>query len=64
MAFYNTITQAEIDAVNQRLTKTDIDGNEYQTETAQQWYDRNVGLVGETKAIERFKKKASKVLGI
>lgn len=57
--FSNKITQEEINLVEERLTFIDEEGNPTQNETAQEWYERNVSLVGEDKAIKRFKNKAN-----
>lgn len=58
---HNSITQKEIDAVNTRLTYIDNEtGLPKQNETAEQWYERNLALVGEAEAIKRFKNKANR----
>mgnify|MGYP001488306075 CR=1 FL=1 len=57
--YHHSITQEEINLVEERLTFIDEEGQPKQNETAQQWYERNVALVGEAEAIRRFKNKAN-----
>ena len=57
--FSNLITQEEIQLVETRLTFLDEEGNPTQNETAQEWYERNLALVGEKEAVRRFKNKAN-----
>lgn len=60
MSFKETITEAEIIAVRLKLREGEINemGLPAWVETAEEWYDRNVALVGEDEAVKRFKAKA------
>ena len=62
--FHNSITEAEIAAVRHRLNEGMYDdkGHPLWNETAEEWYARNVALVGEDAAVERFKDKAKTCL--
>ena len=57
--YHNTITQEEINLVEERLTFLNEEGIPTQNETAIEWYERNLALVGEAEAIRRFKNKAN-----
>ena len=59
--FHNSITEAEIAAVRHRLNEGmyDEEGRPLWNETAEEWYARNVALVGEEMATARFKEKAA-----
>ena len=65
MSFDTGITEAEIAAVRLRLHEgeKDADGNPLWTETAEQWYNRNVKAVGEDTAVIWFKQKAARSAG-
>ncbi len=60
MSFNETITPEEIAAVRLKLREgqVDEDGRQAWIETAEEWYARNVALVGESEAVKRFKAKA------
>ena len=60
MSFNETITPEEIASVRLKLREgqVDEDGRQAWIETAEEWYQRNVALVGETEAVKRFKAKA------
>ena len=62
--FHNSITEAEIAAVRNRLSegKNDSNGNPMWNETAEEWYQRNVASAGEDIAVSRFKAKANAML--
>ena len=62
--FHHSITAEQIAAVRARLHEgeKDVDGNPLWTETAEQWYDRNVKAVGEDTAVIWFKQKAARQL--
>lgn len=53
------MTKEEINLVEARLTCINEEGNPTQNETAIEWYERNVALVGEAEAVRRFKNKAN-----
>ena len=57
--FSSKITQEEIQLVETRMTFINEEGNPTQNETAIEWYERNVSLVGEKEAVRRFKNKAN-----
>jgi len=61
MSFNETITPEEVAAVRLKLREGEINeyGNPAWIETAEEWYARNVALVGEEIATSRFKEKAA-----
>ena len=62
--FHSSITEAEIAAVRRRLNEGMYDeaGRPLWNETAEEWYARNVALVGEEIATSRFKEKAAVIM--
>lgn len=61
--FHSSITNEEIQAVRNRLNEGKYDNDKpLWSETAEQWYNRNIALVGEEEAVKRFKEKAANAI--